>query len=103
MGLLNRNGSRPSGRKRGQIRRRLREIADLREERLRDLGGLALEMHKRDRIDPRLLSVKAAEIASLDEEAELLRRGLDQGLTADQLQVLDEDRTQSESAARTPR
>jgi hypothetical protein len=100
MGLRNRNGSKPSGRKRGQMRRRLREIADQREERLRDLGGLALEMHKRDRIEPRLLSEKATEIAVLDEEAELLRRGLDEGLTADQLKALEEGRSKLESPAR---
>jgi hypothetical protein len=88
MGLLNRNGRKPSGRQRGKMRRRLRDIADERSQRLRDLGGLALEMHKRERFEPELLSRKAAEIAALDEEAKLLRRCLDEGLTLGQLEEL---------------
>jgi hypothetical protein len=86
MGLLNRHGSRSSARERGQMRRRLREIGEQREERLRDLGGLTLEMHKRDRFERRLLSEKAEEIAALDREAELLRRALDEGLTLGELE-----------------
>jgi hypothetical protein len=88
MGLLNRNGRKPSGRQRGEMRRRLRDIADERSDRLQDLGGLALEMHKRERFEPALLSAKAAEIASLDEEAERLRRCLEEGLTLGQLEEL---------------
>lgn len=66
----------------------MREIAEQREERVRDLGGLALEMHKRDRFEPRLLSEKAAEIATLDAEAKLLRRALEEGLTTRELEAL---------------
>jgi hypothetical protein len=87
MGLLNRTG-RQTARERGQLRRRLREIAGQREEHVRDLGGLALEMHKRDRFEPRLLSEKAAEIAALDAEAKLLRRALEEGLTTGELEAL---------------
>jgi hypothetical protein len=87
MGLLNRTG-RQSARERGQLRRRLREIPGQREEHVRDLGGLALEMHKRDRFEPRLLSEKAAEIAALDAEAKLLRRALEEGLTTRELEAL---------------
>jgi hypothetical protein len=86
MGLLNRHGSRQTARERGRIRRRLREIGELREERLRDLGGLAFEMHRRDRFESRLLSEKSAEIADLDSEAKLLRRALDEGLTLRELE-----------------
>ena len=93
MGLLNRHGSSPSARERGQMRRRLREIAEQRRESLRELGGLALEMHRRERFEPRLLSERAAEIAALDEEAELLRRGLDERLTVRQLEALEGDRS----------
>lgn len=46
---------------------------------LRDLGGLALEMHKRDRLEPRLLREKAARVAALDHEAGSLREALDKG------------------------
>lgn len=66
----------------------MREIAEQREEQVRDLGGLALEMHKRDRFEPRLLSEKAAEIAALDAEAKLLRRALEEGLTTGELEAL---------------
>ena len=69
------------------MRRRLREIAEQREERLRDLGGLAFEMHKRDRFEGRLLAEKAAEIGELDRDAELLRRALDEGLTLGELEA----------------
>ena len=88
MGLLNRDGSRQSAKERGQLRRHLRELDDLREERLRDLGGLALEMYKRDRFEGRLLWSKAAEIAAVDDEAKLVQRGLDEGLTMDRLEQL---------------
>jgi hypothetical protein len=88
MGPLNRR-RRQSTRERGQLRRRLREIAEQREEQLRDLGGLALEMHKRDRFEPRLLSERAAEIAELDREAKLLRRALDERLTGVELEALE--------------
>jgi hypothetical protein len=87
MGLLNRHGSRQTARERGEMRRRLREIGEQREEGLRDLGGLAFEMHKRDRVESRLLAEKASQIADLDREAELLRRALDEGLTLGELEA----------------
>jgi hypothetical protein len=87
MGLLNRHGSRQTARERGRIRRRLREIGEQREEHLRDLGGLAFEMHKRDRFEAHLLSDKAAQIADLDSEAALLRRALAEGLTLGELEA----------------
>jgi hypothetical protein len=102
MGLLNRDGSRQSARERGQLRRHMRELDDLREERLRDLGGLALEMYKRDRFEGRLLWSKAAEIAAIDDEAKLVQRGLDQGLTLDQLSELAGKRTAEPEEAAGP-
>jgi hypothetical protein len=90
MGLRKRHGSNPSARERGQMRRRLREIDEERDRLLRELGGLALEMHKRDRFEPRLISERATEIAALDDEAALLRRGLDERLTVRQLEDLGE-------------
>ena len=54
----------------------------------RDLGGLALEMYKRDRFEGRLLWSKAAEIAAIDDEAKLVRRGLDEGLSLGELESL---------------
>jgi hypothetical protein len=84
MGLLNRNASRPGARERGRMRRRLREIDEEREETLRDIGGLALEMHKRDRLEPRLLTERAAAVAALDQEADGLREALEKGASAAQ-------------------
>ena len=88
MGLLNRHGSRLTARERGRIRRRLREIGEQREERLRDLGGLALDMRRREQIDRGLLWKPAAEIAALDDEAQLVRKGLDEGLSLAQLEEI---------------
>ena len=87
MGPLNRR-RRQTARERGQLRRRLREITEQRDEQVRELGGLALEMHKRDRFEPRLLSERAAGIAALDQESKLLRRALDEGLTGGELEAL---------------
>jgi hypothetical protein len=90
MGLLNRQRS-TSARQRGEMRRRLREIEDQRRQLLGELGGLALEMHKRDGFETRLLDMRAAEIEALDRESELLRRGLEQKLTAGQVEALESD------------
>jgi hypothetical protein len=88
MRLLNRNGSAQTAKERGQLRRRLRQLDEQREGRLRDLGGLTLEMYKHDRFERQLLSQKSAEIAALDDEAKLVRRGLDEGLTVGELEAL---------------
>jgi DNA-directed RNA polymerase subunit RPC12/RpoP len=39
----------------------------VREERIRDLGGLMLEMHKRDRVRPELLGEQCAEVVTIEE------------------------------------
>jgi len=75
---------------RGQLRRHLRELEEMREERLRELGGLALEMHKRKGLDRDLLWKPAAEIAAIDDEAQLVRKGLDEGLTLAELEQIAE-------------
>jgi hypothetical protein len=102
MGLLDRDGSRQTARERGQLRRHMRELDELRDERLRDLGGLALEMYKRDRFEGQLLWSKAAEIAAIDDEAKLVRRGLDEGLSMQQLEDLAR-RTKEPGGAAGPR
>ena len=96
MGLLDRQGSRQTARERGQLRRHMRELDDLREVRLRDLGGLALEMYKRDRFEGQLLWSKASEIAAIDDEAKLVRRGLDEGLSMAKLVDMAKGRSRSE-------
>lgn len=102
MGLLDREGSRQTARERGQLRRHLRELDELREDRLRELGGLALEMYKRDRFEGKMLWSKAAEIAAIDDEAKLVRRGLDEGLTLEQLEDLARDKTKPAGTAGPP-
>jgi DNA-binding winged helix-turn-helix (wHTH) protein len=91
MGLLKRQRSSASARERGQMRRRLREIEDERHRLLNELGGLALEMHRRERFEQHLLDERAVEIEALDQEARLLRRGLEQKLTTGQVQALESD------------
>jgi hypothetical protein len=81
--------AKPSARERGRLKRRLREIAQEREEKLSDLGGLALEMHKRDRFEPGLLNERAAAVAALDEEASLLQKALDDGNSSSELEAGD--------------
>jgi hypothetical protein len=58
------------------MRRRLRALLQERELCLRDLGGLAMEMHRRNDFREGLLREKADDAAELDAEIRLLRRGL---------------------------
>jgi Double zinc ribbon len=51
----------------GAIRRERRTLIRDREERLRDLGGLALDMHRRGHFNRALLDEKAAEVLALEE------------------------------------
>jgi len=88
MGLLSRGTAHQTVRERGQLGRQLRELDEVREERLRDLGGLAVEMYKRDRFVGSLLWTRAAAIAAIDDEARLVQRGLDEGLTRAELEEL---------------
>jgi hypothetical protein len=51
----------------GQLRRERRMLLQFREERLRDLGGLLLEMFRRDQFRQDLLVDRCAELQSLEE------------------------------------
>src|SRR5437763_7229574 len=51
----------------GQLRRERRTLLAAREERLRDLGGLMLEMFRRDQFTQELLVERCAELVALDE------------------------------------
>src|SRR5215210_5074691 len=51
----------------GQVRRERRALTRAREERIRDLGGLLLEMYKRERLRPELVFDQCAEIVGLEE------------------------------------
>jgi hypothetical protein len=50
-----------------QLRRDRRALLQLREQRLRDLGGLMLEMYRRDQFRQDLLVDRCTELAQLDE------------------------------------
>jgi len=50
----------------GVIRRERRALAGLREDKLRDLGGLMLEMYRRDVFREDLLSERCTELLGLD-------------------------------------
>ena len=51
----------------GQLRRERRALLQLREGRLRDLGGLILEMYRRDQFRQDLLVDRCSELVSLEE------------------------------------
>jgi uncharacterized protein YjiS (DUF1127 family) len=50
----------------GQLRRERRSLLQLRESRLRDLGGLMLEMYRRDQFRQDLLVDRCAELVTLE-------------------------------------
>ena len=61
----------PSARRRpapavGELRRERRALLRVREERLRDLGGLALEMYRRDRFREDLILERCAELIGVE-------------------------------------
>ena len=49
-----------------ELKRERKALVLLREERLRDLGGLALEMYKRDRFNADLFVERCAEIVAIE-------------------------------------
>ena len=51
----------------GVLRRERRALARSRDERIRDLGGLMLEMYRRDRFREDLLSERCLEVISIEE------------------------------------
>jgi hypothetical protein len=50
----------------GELRRERRALLRLREERLRDLGGIALEMYRRDRFREDLVLERCAELIGME-------------------------------------
>jgi hypothetical protein len=91
MGLLSRlrrsSGIRPARRALpapGVIRRERRALAQLREEKLRDLGGLMLEMYRRDVFREDLLAHRCNELLGLDARL----RELDEMLAAARHRVM---------------
>jgi hypothetical protein len=60
----------------GQVRRERKALARAREERIRDLGGLLLDMYKRDRLKPELFFEQCAEIVGIEERIQELDAAL---------------------------
>lgn len=57
---------RPAAPAAGDLRRERRALAHLREERLRDLGGLTLEMYRRDHFNEALVTERCAELVAIE-------------------------------------
>jgi hypothetical protein len=49
-----------------ELKRERRALLEVREDRLRDLGGLALEMYKRDRFNAGLVVERCAELVAIE-------------------------------------
>ena len=49
-----------------ELKRERKALLEVREERLRDLGGLALEMYKRDRFNAGLVDERSAELVAIE-------------------------------------
>jgi hypothetical protein len=81
-------GARQTRRERVELKRRLHELEAVLEQRLRDLGGLAAEMHRRNRIDADTLWAQAAQVAAVEDEAALARRGIEERLPGEELENL---------------
>ena len=101
--LFGKRRSGPSARERGLMRQHLRGLEENREESLRDLGGLALEMYRQDRFDSRLLWTKAAEVSAVDDEIRLIQRGLEEDRTVAELQEIAREAAQAKQETRRER
>ena len=88
MGLFSRDKEKQTSRERSELRSHLRELGELREEKLRELGEAAARDASAGRIDRAGLWAKAAEAAAVEDEAELVHRGLKEKLTIAQLEEL---------------
>lgn len=80
------------------MRHHLDELLEDREQMLDELGGVALDMHRRDHLDVALLEDRAAEIAEVEDDIELLRTGLEQGIGIEELQKIAIERRQARAA-----
>jgi hypothetical protein len=63
VGLFSRKQSAPAA---TDLRRERRALLFLREDRLRDLGGLTLEMYRRDHFDEELVVERCAELVAIE-------------------------------------
>jgi hypothetical protein len=67
------------------MRRRVRRMRRIREAQLRDLALLVLELERRGRRNPELVSRKAGEIKSIDDEIRGIGTALDRDETLEQV------------------
>jgi hypothetical protein len=86
MGLFSRG--KQSGRERRAMKDHLVELDDLRRKHLSELGAMTVEMADTGRFDRARLSEQAREVIGVDREADLITRGLDEGLTLEELEDL---------------
>ena len=86
MGLFSRGGQ--TGRERRALQDHLRELDEMRRRNLGELGQMTVEMASAGSFDRRRLSEQAAEVAKIDREADLIARGLEEGLTLQELEDL---------------
>lgn len=86
MGLFNRN--KQSGRERRAMKDHLDELDELRRTSLSELGQMTVEMAAAGSFDRQHLSGKVTEVVSIDRESDLIARGLEEGLTLEELEDL---------------
>lgn len=86
MGLFSRGGQ--TGRERRAMQDHLRELDDMRRENLGELGQITVDMAAEGKFDRSRLSERAAEVVKIDREADLIARGLEEGLTLQELEDL---------------
>ncbi len=86
MGIFSRGGQ--SGRERRAMRDHLDELDEMRRSELGELGKMTVEMAQEGRFDRARLSGQAAEVVKIDREADLIARGLEEGLSLEELEDL---------------
>jgi hypothetical protein len=63
VGLFSKGAAAPTA---SELRRERRALLLLREDRLRDLGGLTLEMYRRDHFNPELVVERCSELVAIE-------------------------------------
>ncbi len=97
MGLFNRDGKRQTGSERRQYRDHLAELDVLLEDGLDRLGAKIAEMAREGSLDARLVWEQAARISSIEDEIQLVERGITERLSRDQLAELARQQATDES------
>jgi hypothetical protein len=86
MGLFSKG--KQSGRERRAMKDHLIELDTLRRKNLSELGAMTVEMADAGRFDQDRLSEQAGEVVGIEREADLIARGLEEGLTLEELEEL---------------